>query len=150
MDQECFICLEPNKVVNSRERTYYIKKFKYTFDCKCITYTHEKCMQKWISRTPKCPICRNQLHVCANWVYKFGEIIILLIRIFIVFYTVIYGVKYIFDSVHRDFDTRTCSMWIKWIQLEKAYKQKMIIDHILEWIPKSPTIWKRWLQVWLK
>ena len=110
MEHECFICLEPNKVVNSRERTYYIKKFKYTFDCKCTTYTHVKCMQKWISRTPKCPICRNELQVCTIWYYTFGQVIILYIRVFIILYTVIYGVNYIFVSVKRDFDTRSCSM----------------------------------------
>lgn len=109
MEQECFICLEPNKVINSREHAYYIKKHRYTFKCKCITYTHKKCMQNWISRTPKCPICRNKLQVHINWYYGFGQFIILYIKVFIVFYIVIYGVNYIFVSVHHDFYARSCS-----------------------------------------
>ena len=110
MDQECFICLEPNKVINSRERTYYIKNFKYTFDCKCTTYTHEKCMQKWISRTPKCPICRNELQVCTNWINEFGHFIMIYIRGFVFLYTVIYLVELYFCLSKHKFDTISCSM----------------------------------------
>jgi hypothetical protein len=121
MDRECFICLEPNKVVNSRERAYYIKKYKYTFECKCITYTHEKCMQRWIVSMPICPICREKLHVKKNLIVTvldvFKKIIIIFVKVCIVFVKVcilfciiIFGVKYIFTTVKDNFDTRNCRM----------------------------------------
>ena len=114
MDQECFICLEPHKVLNSRERTYYFKNFKYTFHCNCRTYTHEKCMQKWIEHAPKCPICRQKLYVKKNWIVTvldvFKKIIIVFVKVCILFCIIIFGVKYIFTAVKDDFDTRNCRM----------------------------------------
>jgi hypothetical protein len=114
MENECFICLEPNKVVNSRERTYYIKKYIYTFECKCITYSHEKCMQRWIASMPICPICRNRLFIKKNWIVtvidRFNKIIIVFVKVFIILYIIIFGVNFILSSVKHDFDTRNCRM----------------------------------------
>ncbi len=114
MDRECFICLEPNKVLNSRERTYYIQKYKYSFDCSCRTYTHEKCMQTWIEHTPICPICRHSLHIKKNYVVIIldisGRIIMAFVKSCITVLILFFGINYIFTAVKYEFDTRNCRM----------------------------------------
>ena len=63
MDKDCFICLEPDNIVTNRDIIYSVKNHKFTFNCKCITYTHQKCMQDWITYSQICPICRQNLAI---------------------------------------------------------------------------------------
>ena len=61
--EDCFICLEPNSVINCREAAYTIQNKTYYFSCDCKIYTHAKCMQTWLEYAQKCPICRTKLPV---------------------------------------------------------------------------------------
>jgi hypothetical protein len=112
MDRECFICLSPNNIITNRDRSFYIEFTSYRFDCKCITYTHDACMKKWIHYSQICPICRTNLHSHQNKVIILvtnvfviittRKIFLLFLNLYILFFIVKYGIILILE---QDFDT---------------------------------------------
>jgi len=89
----CSICLEEND-----EKYIYTKEEYYSIQCKCNIYVHDDCMQLWVNKTKKCPICLNPLSTCNNELenkirdelkklYSFEILIILiLVQIYIILY----------------------------------------------------------------
>lgn len=112
MDRECFICLSPNNIITNRDRSFYIDHTSYRFDCKCITYTHDACMKKWIQYSQICPICRTNLHSHQNKVVILvtnvfiiittRKIFLLFLHLYILFFIIRYGIIMILE---QDFDT---------------------------------------------
>ena len=109
-ETECIICLESNQVANNHS-FYFVKNKIYVFKCKCVVYTHTKCMQTWIENTPKCLICRCNLPCYP------GKMIILfcktLIKSCIVVFLIVICIFHISTAVKEeirndDFDTTFC------------------------------------------
>ena len=111
MDRECLICLSPNNIITSKDRSFYIESTCYRFDCKCIVYTHDACMKKWIKYSQICPICRTNLHVHKNKVVVLVTNIFIILttrKIFILFlnlYFLFFIIKYGILILEQDFDT---------------------------------------------
>lgn len=59
-DKECFICFEIRdindlKPIKLNQHKIYIRT------CKCSSYVHEKCLNKWLEKDKSCPICRKKV-----------------------------------------------------------------------------------------
>ena len=89
---ECFVCYEV-------EKGYELRPLKlneqngYTKQCVCDGFIHQQCLDKWVRKTEKCPICRNEMYenlTLTNSIandHKYGHIIFL----FTVFNTYVGG-----------------------------------------------------------
>jgi hypothetical protein len=54
----CFICLE------NKGQIIKLKSLKQL--CDCDSFVHKKCVAKWYSFSPNCPICRKSIHEVAE------------------------------------------------------------------------------------
>lgn len=66
---ECFICFE-----NIDKYSQHVIKLNYQNEylnvCQCNGNVHQKCLQIWIEKTNKCPICRNLIVKINNKMLK--------------------------------------------------------------------------------
>lgn len=109
MDKECFICLEPNNIVTNKDCVYSVKNQKFIFNCKCVTYTHQKCMQDWITHCQICPICRHKLPIYKSKITIFFNICFYVFQIICRIYVIVFcaGI-FIWYTVKFEIDTRSC------------------------------------------
>jgi hypothetical protein len=72
--RECFICFENDfeygKIICLNNQKLYLS------NCKCNGYIHENCLDVWIEKSNKCPICRIfvdkiSVHIKNNSLYVF-------------------------------------------------------------------------------
>jgi hypothetical protein len=105
---ECIICLESDSV-STKNLFYFVKNNIYMCNCKCVVYTHTRCMQIWLENSPKCPICRYTL-------YQLNTILFFCKTLFkscvVVFLTLIYIINIsnaVKEEIQKeDFDTTFC------------------------------------------
>jgi hypothetical protein len=63
-DNECLICLE-YKIHNEYCENIHIVLYKlqYYSHCNCNCYAHMICLNNWINKQKKCPICREKIEM---------------------------------------------------------------------------------------
>jgi hypothetical protein len=79
--RSCIICFED---IDS------IKKDKFLFSCKCKIIYHYECLEKWLTQSPTCPICRKYVKkkeqlLYKNYIYIICYILSVIITILIFF-----------------------------------------------------------------
>ena len=75
---QCIICLEQTpSLLNQNDRVTLLNDMHFlTKNCKCLCYAHHKCIEKWITTKPVCPICKNPLALPRMAVKKNNAIVI--------------------------------------------------------------------------
>jgi len=65
-NEECFICFE-TKIDNKECPIKLNSSLDYIKNCCCDGFIHKKCLEIWLIKHHKCPICRNDMHIITNY-----------------------------------------------------------------------------------
>jgi len=65
-NEECFICFE-TKFDNKEGSIKLNSSLDYIKNCCCDGFIHKKCLEIWLRKHCKCPICRNDMHIRAEY-----------------------------------------------------------------------------------
>jgi len=61
IDKQCIICLEKTSI-NEKDTVTLMNDMHFLIKkCDCICYAHHKCLEKWMSTNPVCPICKREI-----------------------------------------------------------------------------------------
>lgn len=69
VNAECFICFE-NIDMHSQPVIKMNCQNEYLNMCLCNGNVHKNCLQTWVEKTNKCPICRNTIVKINNKIFK--------------------------------------------------------------------------------